>query len=131
MAGLLTLESYIGEQARRRYAWGEHDCILFVADWIALYRGVDLAADMRGSYNNEIEGKKLFAGHGGLPRLIGKVMRRAGFMLTRTPVRGDAAMVAFGDKICCAICTGPGWAARLESGITVSRYGRMIAAWAT
>jgi hypothetical protein len=47
------LHEAIQAQRRLPFAWGSHDCALFVADCIWAMTGTDLAADYRGKYTDE------------------------------------------------------------------------------
>ncbi|WP_299001798.1 hypothetical protein [uncultured Shewanella sp.] len=52
------LTAFIDEHRHRDFNWGDHDCCLFIADWI-LARGDradlgDIGADYRGQYTNAL-----------------------------------------------------------------------------
>jgi len=44
------LNVFLDERQSRPFKWGEHDCCLFVCDWILLAAGKDLASDFRCKY---------------------------------------------------------------------------------
>ena len=46
------LAACLATAARQPFAWGRHDCALFVADAIAAMTGEDPAADWRGRYTS-------------------------------------------------------------------------------
>ena len=46
----LALIQYVGESARKPFAFGSHDCALFAAGAVLAMTGVDLAAKWRGKY---------------------------------------------------------------------------------
>lgn len=45
------LSEWLGTAQGRPYAWGEHDCMLHVADAVAALTGVDPLASSRGRYS--------------------------------------------------------------------------------
>lgn len=44
------LTDFLKAAAARPFSWGEHDCLLFAADWVRRMTGVDCAAPHRGKY---------------------------------------------------------------------------------
>ena len=89
MAGLLT--GYLRQAAARRFGYGTFDCGLLLADWIAVRRGVDPAAQWRGRYCqlDQVQSRR-----GGLVRLFTDLARCAGLVPTRHPAVGDVALVS-------------------------------------
>lgn len=45
---------FLMARARTPFVWGEHDCALFAADGVKAITGVDIAADFRGKYADEV-----------------------------------------------------------------------------
>lgn len=58
------LTAYLQRVVRHRFAWGEHDCALFVAGGIEAMTGTDLAAEYRGRYGSLHEGLRHLRGSG-------------------------------------------------------------------
>jgi hypothetical protein len=46
--------SFLLDHAEDPFAWGTNDCCLFPANAIKSFTGVDLAADFRGKYTDEV-----------------------------------------------------------------------------
>jgi hypothetical protein len=44
---------FLLSRANTPFAWGTHDCALFVADGIQAMTGTDIASDFRGKYSDE------------------------------------------------------------------------------
>lgn len=131
MAPKSDLTAYLRAQAARPFAWGEADCVTFIADWVLARAGIDPAAAVRGRYASESEGARYHAGFGGLARPVGRALRLAGLAMTREPGPGDVAVVAFGGRLACAIRTGRGFALRMDDGLAMVPAGmaRVVAAW--
>lgn len=49
---LAILEQHIIATRAEKFAWGEHDCGMWVADYIIKIGGDDFAHDLRGQYHN-------------------------------------------------------------------------------
>ena len=124
----MTLAEYLRAEAARAFELGPADCVTFASDWVAVRRGVDPIAHCRG-YRGEAAANALLAG--GLPRLAGRALRRAGLRLTRAPQPGDVGLVVLGNLATCAIRTPRGWAVRMVDGLASLPPNslRVIAAW--
>lgn len=132
--------TYLRTAARRPFAWGEFDCCLFFADWIALRRGVDPAAELRGRYSTEREMRRLVKAAGGIERLVDECVTRAGCRQTANPVVGDIGLVRVAIKLwrgravlvpCGAILVGGGrWAIKTaqHGALPIARFP-VIRAW--
>jgi hypothetical protein len=59
MSTVLKLHAYLAGCENRAFRFGEFDCCLFVADWIVAAKGVDLAANERGTYSTFKQGLKV------------------------------------------------------------------------
>ena len=46
------LADFIESRRERPFVWGQHDCCLFAADWVALATGQDPAETHRGKYDS-------------------------------------------------------------------------------
>jgi len=101
-----------------------------VADWVRHRRGVDPMAYCRG-YQGTLEAEALLAGWGGLARVVGRGLRRAGIAMTRAPQPGDVAVLALEGRAICAIRVAKGWVMRLDDGLALlpGERVRVLAAW--
>jgi hypothetical protein len=126
-----SLSAFLRVDAARPFAWGVRDCGLRLADWVLARRGIDPAADVRGTYSNADELAAL-TGWGGLPRFVDRLARRAGLGRTPSPTPGDIAVISFrGQAPQGAIRVDRGWSILADGG--VSRVPdvtvRLIGAW--
>jgi hypothetical protein len=49
------LSCHISDARSIAFAWGQNDCVLWCADWVAKLTGHDPAKDWRGKYTSEAE----------------------------------------------------------------------------
>lgn len=124
------LTAYLRAEAARPFQRGSADCITFGADWLKSRLGFDPMADWRG-YRTDAEANERMAGWGGLIRVVGRGMRRAGIPLTGDPQPGDVGMIAVAGLALGAIKTGRGWVTRLDDGLASlpPERVRVLAAW--
>lgn len=115
------------------HVWGQADCILCPADWIARVRGVDPASDLRGTYGSLAECQRVtrFLTH---PLdVVAPRMVQCGLAATRVAVPGDVGVllhVADGRIIPHGgLCLGESWAVKSEAGVTVYRPRKVLMAW--
>ncbi|MBQ4840047.1 hypothetical protein J8M00_27205 [Pseudoalteromonas luteoviolacea] len=54
----MLLQRYLDSCEDTPFAWGKFDCCLFVADWLLVRNGVDVAAKFRGRYSTAIGAKR-------------------------------------------------------------------------
>jgi hypothetical protein len=59
------IASFLSQAAARGFAWGEHDCMLFAADWAKMLTGADPAKGWRGTYRNAWEANRIVEAAGG------------------------------------------------------------------
>lgn len=125
------LADYLRRQAALPFDLGTTDCCQYVAGWVRERLGVDPMAYCRGRYADERGARVLLSGYGGLPRAVGRALRRSGVPLTRAPQPGDIAVVALGAVAGCAIRTERRWALRMDDGMALLPLDRVrvIAAW--
>lgn len=94
----LRLDLYLRESADKPFAWGAHDCCLFVCDAVREMTGLDPAADFRGKYSTRAGAYALLrAKTGKRPFLsaISSLCVICGFASVPVPLarRGDAVAV--------------------------------------
>jgi hypothetical protein len=59
------LARFLSDAAARGFRWGEHDCMLFVANWALRLTGQDPGAPWRGTYSTEAEALGILHDGGG------------------------------------------------------------------
>lgn len=87
------LSAFLSDLARRRWQWGETDCLLVLADWIKAARGFDPAARFRGHYSDRDGAERYLMVNGGLLSLVTETLHDAGMTATSAPRPGDIAVV--------------------------------------
>lgn len=104
------LADFIDARRERPFVWGQHDCCLFAADWVALATGQDPAEAQRGKYDSAIAAHRIAAPFGGLGGLVTHCLRKvgaepvdaahatAGDIIIRDSVHGDLVGVVIGQK---------------------------------
>jgi len=129
MAGLLS--EYLRTAAGRPFAYGRWDCGLFLADWIALVKGIDPAADLRGRYGR-LEDVPGIGGRRGLLGILTGLARRQRLAATRQPKPGDVALISIADAPAVGAIRGErGWLVLAEGGgISCAPAARLVKAWA-
>lgn len=87
------LAEFLREVSGRDMAWGEHDCGLWLGEWIGRLRGIpDPAAALRGRYRDEATCRDLL-GPVPYPVLVGRLARACGMARTEEPEPGDIAII--------------------------------------
>jgi hypothetical protein len=115
--------------ARTPFVWGEKDCIMCVASWVALARGVDYASDLRGTYHDEAGCIAVLKAGGGLPVIVARRMRAAGIERTADPRPGDIAVVRTCGVHAGAIRTDDRWIVKGSKGVYGIRDAQSAAVW--
>lgn len=116
------------------FVWGETDCCLVLADWIARVKGADPAAHLRGMYSTpgECERETRF-----LSDPVGCMARCAdsigGLPMVAVPARGDVGVYRrHGERWPYGgIWTGSLWASKGKDGVTFLKPAQVspLACW--
>lgn len=117
----LRLGAFLSGVAARPFAWGGADCMTTAADWVLCRRGVDPAAEWRGSYASERGAARILARAGGLEALVMRTAFACGLEQTDAPRPGDVGVVDCGGRLVASIKTGIGWAVKTPAGLWVAR----------
>lgn len=116
------------------FVWGQTDCVLVLADWVARVTGVDPAAEVRMTYTDAAECQKAT---GFLRDPVGTLDRFAGLAgLSRAdrPARGDVAVIRRHHDPrwpVGALWLGECWACKGPDGVTTLRpaLAQVLAVW--
>ncbi len=87
------LAHFIDGRRSRPFVWGQHDCCLFAADWVALATGQDPAASWRGLYDSALSAHRIAAPFGGIGGLVIHALKASGAVYV------DAKRATAGDII--------------------------------
>jgi hypothetical protein len=110
------LTAFLRAASSRRFEPGRFDCGLWLADWLQVKTGRDVAADLR-----QLTPDAWVRAAARLPVTVGRVIRRAGGAVVRAPALGDIAVLRFDGAFVGALRTGLGWAVLTQSGLAISR----------
>lgn len=138
LLGADPLSQFLNRAADRPFAWGEHDCLLWLADWIVEQTGDDPAAGLRGTYRTLLQAARIVTGAGGMTRLVDSQLRRLRVQRASVPRRGDIAVVSVAglggqhfDNQAGAILLGGTAALICQAGLMLPRWSDVpiVAAW--
>lgn len=127
-----TLAEFLARTACAPFAWGRHDCCLWLGDWLVARGYPDPVARFRGRYSTGLGATRLLNRRGGLLSLVAAQAALARLEATKTPQAGDVGVVrvetADGPKPAGGLCTGPRWAVLAPAGL-ISAPMDCLAAW--
>lgn len=98
LLGADPLSRFLNRAAETDFVWGYFDCLLLLADWIKEQRGVDPAADLRGTYATMTGAAKIVRNAGGMVKLVEGRVKAAGLRRAKSGARGDIAIVSVGGE---------------------------------
>lgn len=114
------------------FAWGADDCMLWCADAIREFTGLDAAAPFRGRYTDKA-GAATVTGANGLAFAL---MRRARALAWRPVAPEDAVLgdlgiirTAEGGQACVLRYRGDWWLGRIPNGVSMVRSDAVRFAW--
>lgn len=130
------LSRFLNAAKARPFAWGEFDCLLWLADWVAERTGIDPAADLRGTYATLLGAARIVKGAGSMSRLVDSRLATIGAARASVPQRGAIAVVEvagdggehFGDEAG-AILLGGSAALLSQTGLIVADVP-IVTTWA-
>lgn len=122
------LGAYLERMTSEPFIDGATDCILSVADWIALHGYPDPATPFRGRYSTPLGRARIVRREGGLQAIMSDGAERSGLSETTTPIPGDVGLVRLCDLEIAAICLGKRWAAK-GAGLVVGEPEEILKAW--
>lgn len=135
------LPQFLADLSRRKWEWGATDCLMVLADWVVLRRGVDPLKPWRGTYSTHGGARMGLRAAGGMEALLSDAFASGGLERAAEPVAGDVGIVSTPFVVrngralwraTGAICVGPDlWALVAERGMIVARPPdiRPLAAW--
>lgn len=121
------LHALIEARQRAPFAWGRHDCCLFVCDAVQAMADHDPAADLRGRYSSEAGAARIVKRAGGLRALAAA---RLGEPIAPALAQvGDVGLVQHDGRESLALCGGALWLATGEQGLERLPLSDALAAW--
>lgn len=102
-----------------------------LANWWRVARGIDPAAHLRGTYDDEKSCDRVIREAGGVLAIVQGIADRVGAPETEAPGPGDFAVVEFLDRQWGAIMTPAGrWAVKIGEGrFAALRTCKVLRAW--
>jgi hypothetical protein len=124
------LTIFLREAARSAFSWErQSDCLMWLADWMRVKRGIDPGVPWRGAYRTALGAMRIVTEAGGMVALVEKGLAPFGILRTETPHRGDIAIVDLAGAATGAIVLGKSCAMLGPRGIVIGR-APLVAAWA-
>lgn len=118
------LMAVIHAAACRPFAWGSHDCCLFVADCVQAMTGVDPAAMFRGRYRDQLGAARAMAWYAGQGAGLEAVAERIAAGIGAPEImpglarRGDVGLAVLERGPTLVLCLANHVAAPGETGLT-------------
>lgn len=120
------IAAFVQSRERAPFAWGDHDCALFVCDAIKEISGHDPASDVRG-YKNERGAARVVKKLGGM-RTIGA--SRFGMEIHPMQAQvGDVGLIEIDGRESFALCGGAVWLAPGLNGLERLGINVAVMAW--
>lgn len=100
---------FLLKRSQDPFAWGTNDCAMFTADGIHSFTGVDIAADFRGKYTNELGSLKTIktvTGGSTIADAVAHCAKQHDLPSLPSPLmaqRGDLVLVKEGDNLICGL----------------------------
>lgn len=120
------LAALVARRMQQPLQWGVHDCCLWAADVVQAVTGVDLAADLRGTYATEAGAQAALQAHGGLVQLCISRLGRVAPPALAQP--GDVGLAVVAGVPLLAANGGP-WLAVGRAGLVVVPDAQVLRAW--
>lgn len=138
LLGADALSQFLNRAAERPFAWGRHDCLLWLADWVLERTGKDPAADLRGTYATLLGAARIVQAAGGMTRLVESRLEPLGAVRASVGQRGAIAVVsvagdggsAFDNEAGAILLDGTA-ALICQAGLMLPRWSDvpLVAAW--
>lgn len=123
---MVALADFIAETRAEPFQWGVNDCALWCASAVQHCTGFDPAADLRGTYDNWMDCRRIVMKAGGLLGLVPPRMEHP----LLGPLDGDGvAVMRFGPQVLCALIVGGRAIARNETGLVLRDDYTVLKGW--
>lgn len=119
------LADLVAQAHRTPFAYGARDCCLWAADAVQAVTGVDLAADVRGTYADQGGAQRVLMALGGLRGVASRAGNRIAPMRAQA---GDIGIVR-GERTALAVCQGEVWLCASRNGLHAVPLDAAVMAW--
>lgn len=126
------LDLFFKEAQTRSFAWGQHDCALWAADWLLVLGYPDALGDLRGRWSSHLGAARLLKRLGGLGTATGCRLAAIGVQTVSVAFarRGDLVLIRPSRGLDgLSICTGSRAACLAPQGITFLDKAKASVAW--
>jgi|13_taG_2_1085334.scaffolds.fasta_scaffold09850_4 hypothetical protein len=117
----------------RKFKWGEHDCMLSIANYLLDVTGKDPAEEYRGMYDDRLSCARLTGFHKDPIGLFRRCVEAIGLVETIVPTGGDVGVIDVmqpnGLVTIGALYLGKNWAVQAENGLLICPAIKVHAAW--
>lgn len=122
------LAALFAARAEQPFEWGVHDCCMFAADAVLAVTGHDPAADLRGSYVNELGAARKLARYGGV---AGAAIAHGGRVVPVALAQPGDVGLSLQDAAqpALAVWGGGAWHAAGQVGVVVVPTECIVRAW--
>lgn len=126
------LSQFVEDRRDKHFTWGEHDCCLFVCDWILLCTGTDPAKPFRGTYSDALGAARVLKDRGGVEAIAERACSESGWAeIPRAKAqRGDVVSVETENGISLALCLGAVAAVPALTQLAFVPSAQWLRAWA-
>jgi hypothetical protein len=121
------LTALVQDRLTMPFIWGQNDCCLWPADVVKTLKGIDVAEDVRGTYESARGATRVLALVGGLPTALAR---------TGTPIAplcagvGDVGLVTAGGEMeVGGVCMGDHWLVVAKNGLAQVPLSAAQQAW--
>lgn len=90
----MTFQQYLTDCLTKPFKWGEHDCTLFVTNWLNISSGKDILEDVP-KWNSKRDALRMMSKYGGLENACNELLEKIPLAQAKD---GDVGMV--GDSLC-------------------------------
>jgi hypothetical protein len=120
------LDAALAAARRRPFEWGAHDCCLFAASVVEACTGVDLAAELRGTYSDALAAAALVESLGG----IDAIAALAGLEIDpELAAAGDIGLAEIEGRQSLVVNGGQVWLGAGAGGLLVAPASSVTRAW--
>lgn len=120
------LSALVSEAHHTPFAWGEHDCCLWVANCVLAQTGIDPAKGIRGGYLGAREAVTMLETMGGLEGVGNRLGMRIPPLMA---MHGDVGIVKGDDRDLMGLCNGDHWLVTGTNGLMSLPLDFALMAW--
>lgn len=121
------LAAFLEERRDRTFAFGEHDCALFAADWILEATGEDPLGELRGTWQDEISALRVLKDRGPLSTIADELLSAR--IAPAFAQRGDVVLSEITGREGLGVCVGERFAAPSDVGVEFVPMSFALMAW--